>query len=369
MSFRLFIYYCALCGGWAALVGFFLGLVSPQSAIASAGAKGLFLGMCIALALGLVDAIFVLGGRRFGQIIMRVGSAVLLGCVGGMIGGMLGQWLLGLTNVGLFFVLGWTFTGLLVGASIGVFEMLDNVLREKNLGVGMRVVLLLLVILGTLLAAVLGVLGLAFNNGILVSLAAFFLVTTLGVALLLSVILGKEFGKDLRSSRAKLIKCLTGGAVGGLLGGVIALALKLVYAGVFTGKDPDTLWSPTATGFVALGMCIGLLVGLAQVILKEAWIKVEAGFRPGRELILAKELTTIGRGEGCDLGLFGDMECEKMHARIVLTGHQYYVEDTGTPGGTFVNDHRVNGRSALKNGDVIRVGKSLLRFRERAKKK
>lgn len=368
MSFRLFIYYCALCGGWAALVGFFFGLVEPQAAIASAGVKGLFLGTCIALALGLVDAIFVLGGRRFGQVLMRVGAAVLLGCVGGMVGGMLGQWFYGMTNFAPFFIFGWTFTGLLVGTSIGVFELLVNVLREKNLNVGMRVVLLLLVILGTVLAATFGSLGLAFNNGILVSIAAFVLVASIGTTIVLCLALGKEFGKDLRSARAKLLKCLIGGTLGGVLGGILALLLNIVWSGVFSGKNATDLWSPTATGFVALGMCIGLLVGLAQVILKEAWIKVEAGFRPGRELILAKETTTIGRAEGCDLGLFGDMECEKMHARIVLSGHQYYVEDAGTSVGTYVNDQRVNGRAPLKGGDMIRVGKSLVRFRERQKK-
>lgn len=373
MSFRLFIYYCALCGGWAALAGFFFGLVSPTNAIPSAGVKGMFLGMSIALALGMVDAVFVLGGRRIGQIIMRVGTAVLLGCVGGMVGGMLGQLLLGWSGAqsalaGIFFVFGWTFTGLLVGTAVGAFELLSNVVREKNLNMGIRVVLLLLLILGTALSATLGVLGLGFSNSVLIILSAFFLITAIVAALILSAVLGKDLGKDFRSARAKLVKCLSGGAIGGLLGGVLAFALKIVWAGVFTGKDADTLWSPTATGFVALGMCIGLLVGLAQVILKEAWIKVEAGFRPGRELILGKEITTIGRGEGCDLGLFGDMECEKMHARIVLAGHQYFVEDTGTPGGTYVNDHRVNGRSPLKTGDVIRVGKSLVRFREKRKK-
>ena len=59
-------------------------------------------------------------------------------------------------------------------------------------------------------------------------------------------------------------------------------------------------------GFVALGMCIGLLIGLAQVILKEAWVRVEAGFRAGREMILSKPEVTIGRAESCDIGLFGD---------------------------------------------------------------
>lgn len=368
MSLRLFVYYCALCGGWAALAGFFVGLISPETAIPSAGVKGLLLGMAIALALGLVDAIFVLGSRRMGQVVMRVGFAVMLGCVGGMVGGMLGQLLFGWTNFSLFFVIGWTFTGLLVGTAIGLYELVTNLLREKNLGAGMRLTIVAMLLVGTVLSGVLGGLALAFNSSLFVILAAVFLGLSIVGAVILSLVVGKDFGKDLLGARAKLIKCLVGGTFGGLLGGVLALAMRIVWAGVFSGKRLDELWSPTATGFVALGMCIGLLVGLAQVILKEAWIKVEAGFRPGREMILAKETTTIGRAEGCDLGLFGDMECDKMHARIVLAGSQYYVEDAGTPGGTYVNDQRVNGRTPLKTNDVIRVGKSLVRFRERQKR-
>src|SRR5438093_9336323 len=123
-----------------------------------------------------------------------------------------------------------------------------------------------------------------------------------------------------------------GGTVGGILGGALSLAIKLVFGVVFSGKNPDGMLTPTAAGFVALGMCIGLLVGLAQVILKEAWIKVEAGFRPGREMILSKENTTIGRAEGCDIGLFGDPLIEKVHASIIQAGSRYYLEDPGTPG-------------------------------------
>ena len=121
-------------------------------------------------------------------------------------------------------------------------------------------------------------------------------------------------------------------------------------------------------GFVALGMCIGLLVGLAQVILKEAWIKVEAGFRAGREMILAKERTTIGRAEACDIGLFGDNQIEKLHAIILQAGNRYYVEDEHTPAGTYVNEVQVQGRVPLNSGDKIRVGGSVLCFRERAKR-
>ncbi len=165
----------------------------------------------------------------------------------------------------------------------------------------------------------------------------------------------------------KVLKTLTGGTVGGILGGVLAMLLSILWDRI-KPDGGDWLWSPTAMGFVALGMCIGLLVGLAQVILKEAWVKVEAGFRSGREMILAKEKTSIGRAEGVDIALFGDAGVEKMHANIVSEGGRYYLEDSTTPGGTFVNDHKVNGRMALVSGDLIRMGKSVLRFYEKAKR-
>src|SRR5438128_313350 len=82
------------------------------------------------------------------------------------------------------------------------------------------------------------------------------------------------------------------GGVGGLIGGLIG--------GVPFGYliNPDLpLRSDRALCLVILGLCIGLLVGLAQVVLKEAWLRVEAGFRAGRELLLSKDETTLGRAE------------------------------------------------------------------------
>jgi pSer/pThr/pTyr-binding forkhead associated (FHA) protein len=115
-------------------------------------------------------------------------------------------------------------------------------------------------------------------------------------------------------------------------------------------------------------MCIGLLIALAQVILSEAWLRVDQGFRAGRELILSKAEITIGRAESCDLGLFGDPTVEKLHARIVQKGDRYLIDDNRTPGGTFLNGERVDGPTPLRSGDEIRVGRCVLRFGERQKR-
>ena len=124
-----------------------------------------------------------------------------------------------------------------------------------------------------------------------------------------------------------------------------------------------------AVGLVILGMCIGLLIGVAQIVLKEAWVRVEKGFRAGREMILSKPDTVIGRAEGCDIALFGDMQVEKQHARIVLKGDRYILVDSDTPGGTSVNGQRISGPYPLSNGDMIGCGKSMVRFEERARRR
>lgn len=313
MSFRLFIYYCALCGGWAAFVGWAVGrLAASGGDLLANGLKGMFLGFFVALGLSLVDALWNLSLRQSGQVFLRVAVALIVGAFGGLLGGLVGESLfhamqeLGyLLLANLFFILGWTLTGFLIGMSIGMYEMLTSLLRKQ----------------------------------------------------------------DRAGAQKKLIKVILGGTAGGVLGGILSLFLQGVWSGLFRGKDPGSLWSPTAWGFVALGMCIGLLIGLAQVILKEAWIRVESGFRPGREKILTKEKTTIGRAESCDIGLFGDNTIEKLHASIIQSGQRYFLEDAGTPGGTYLNDQRITSRAPLRSGDLIRVGKSVLCFQERQKRR
>ena len=118
-----------------------------------------------------------------------------------------------------------------------------------------------------------------------------------------------------------------------------------------------------ASGFVALGMCIGLLIGVAQVVFKEAWVKIEVGRRAGREMILSKPDTTIGRAEACDIGLFGDNGVERAHAHIVRQQNRWLLLDSGTPGGTFINGQRIGGPTPLQANDLIQVGEYVLALR------
>jgi hypothetical protein len=304
MSFRLFVYWCALCGGWAAVAGWGLGrLVAHGDSAGSTGIKGMFLGLLIALALGLVDGLWVYSLRQFQRVIPRLFVGAVIGAVGGLIGGSVGQFLYDEfgNHVG-FQISGWVLTGLMVGVSIGSDDFLRSWVREEELGF----------------------------------------------------------------ATSKLLRGVLGGAVGGLLGGLLDWQSSAAWAHLFPAKD--NLWSPSLTGFIALGLCIGLLIALAQVVLKEAWLEVEAGFRKGRELLINKPLLTIGRAESCDLGLFGDNMIEKLHARIYQQDDRYVIADNDSTHGTFVNDQRILEPTPLRSGDLIRVGNAYVRFSERHKR-
>jgi hypothetical protein len=295
MSFKLFIYYCALLGGWAAFLSWGIaqgtGIRSIGNAYGRTALIAAVLGLLVAGAIGWVDAVLnAVGPQR----IVRIFVCLSIGLVGGVFGGLLGQALYSLHHSLLF--IGWILTGIGIGMSIGIYDLLRA----------------------------------AMTNG------------------------------DLRVPLKKTRNGILGGLLGGLLGGIL---FDLLFP---NDKIPRT---DLAFGLVILGLCIGLLVGLAQVFLKEAWIKVAQGFRAGRELLLSKDETTIGRAEGCDLGLFGDNTIERLHARILLKKNRYLLADADTPGGTFLNDERVSQPTPLKSGDVIRVGNSVIEFGERQKRK
>ncbi|HEX3315577.1 MAG TPA: FHA domain-containing protein [Gemmataceae bacterium] len=307
MSFRLFVYYAALIGAWTAMLGWLLGrwltdrFIGPNDLVSQTGVRALSLGVTVAFGLGLLDALWNLGWRNILQVLGRLAVAIVLGGLGGLAGGALAQYL----------VL-WT--------------------PQHEIAYGV---------------AGWSLVGLAIGA----SISAF-------------EFLSGRFDPSIRHATGKFLKCMVGGALGGLIGGTVALFVRDAWLRLFADKQADLLWTPSALGFVALGLFIGLLVALVQVVLKDAWIRVERGFRPGREMILSKNKIVIGRAESSDIAMFGDPAVEMTHAVLFHHGSEYAVQDAGSKAGTFVNDMRISERTVLHSGDLIRVGQNVMRFSE-----
>ncbi len=73
---------------------------------------------------------------------------------------------------------------------------------------------------------------------------------------------------------------------------------------------------------------------------------------------------TIGRSAGNDVALGWDTEVSRLHAELERLGDEWTVADEGlSRNGSFVNAQRISGRHRLRDGDVIRVGRTSIAYR------
>ena len=91
----------------------------------------------------------------------------------------------------------------------------------------------------------------------------------------------------------------------------------------------------------------------------------------GEELVL-----NIGRRDGCDIHLAYDNQVSRLHARLGCTSLavsasdsvsdpyllNFWLEDTGSRNGTFIEKEPVVGRANLRPGSLFRIGRTWLRL-------
>src|SRR5262249_38745578 len=123
-----------LCGGWAAAVGWALGWLTVHGdSLGGTGIKGMFLGMLIALALGMGDGLWVFSLRPFWRLAPRGRVCRVVVRLRGLFGGFFGRLLFDWKNLAILLILGWVLTGLMVGVSIGTYDLVLGWVREEDL--------------------------------------------------------------------------------------------------------------------------------------------------------------------------------------------------------------------------------------------
>ncbi len=160
-----------------------------------------------------------------------------------------------------------------------------------------------------------------------------------------------------------------GGLIGGFLGGTAFQILN--------GMDFPAAFS-RLIALVAVGALAGFFVGVVQNLFKQAWIRVVLGRNEGKEYLIAKPITTVGRSELSDIGIFGDPAIAPTHIAIESLSAQNrhrlrFVGEGGKRGTTYapplVNGQPVTGEQWLADGDSIQLGKRTLLFHEKATRK
>ena len=94
-------------------------------------------------------------------------------------------------------------------------------------------------------------------------------------------------------------------------------------------------------------------------------LEVIAGKAKGKVFNLAgKQTFTLGRGYGVDIFL-EDRGCSRNHCKVEKRGDGFYVVDLGASYGTKVNGTKIK-EQRLEDGDQLRLGKSVLIFKDAA---
>ncbi len=76
------------------------------------------------------------------------------------------------------------------------------------------------------------------------------------------------------------------------------------------------------------------------------------------------ETSTLGRRAETDLSIAWDVEVSGLHAELHHIGGEWAIVDDGlSTNGTFVDGRRIGGRQRLRDGDRVRVGRTVLVYR------
>jgi pSer/pThr/pTyr-binding forkhead associated (FHA) protein len=90
-----------------------------------------------------------------------------------------------------------------------------------------------------------------------------------------------------------------------------------------------------------------------------AHLKVIEGNDPKGKTFELSDEVTVGRASGCQVALT-DPTVSQLHARIFRRDGKLYVEDLGSSNGTFVNRKKVSSPVAIRRGDRLALGGTVL---------
>lgn len=155
---------------------------------------------------------------------------------------------------------------------------------------------------------------------------------------------------------------ITGGGGGGVGGGGGGSPAPVQTAAPVAPRPSGA----RVAAIVALILCVILIAVVAVVLAARARPTAPEAFlaptAPGAEPVpLRRRTVVLGRGEQATVRL-ADEQASSAHASISWSAAGYTITDHGSTNGTFVNGQRISAPTLLKVGDVIRIGRTELRF-------
>jgi hypothetical protein len=171
--------------------------------------------------------------------------------------------------------------------------------------------------------------------------------------------MGLGQGIALRSPRL-LIYGLLGGIVGGLLGGLSFDPIDLLLLG---DHNPSAAWS-RLIGFSVIGLAVGGLIGVVELLARDAWLRMTQGPLAGKEFLLFKDVMNLGSSPRSDIYLFNDPLVLPDHAILRAVGDEFEIESRQRDLRVLLNNRPVQ-QARLRHGDQVTIGRTLFVFEKR----
>lgn len=191
-----------------------------------------------------------------------------------------------------------------------------------------------------------------------------------GVAwMLVGIAAGIAAGASSRSWK-RLGLAAAGGAIGGFIGGAIFDFIAVDSGGAEALAQ--------GIGITLVGTLIGLAASLAEQAAKSRWIEIVRGGLAGKQFILYKPNVSLGSSPQADITLIKDPHIPAIAAQMIVRGSECYLSSTlppgapGVPGAAgetptvAVNGQLIYQPVLLKDSDLVTIGSTELRFRERS---
>jgi hypothetical protein len=146
-------------------------------------------------------------------------------------------------------------------------------------------------------------------------------------------------------------------AAGGLVGGFIGGFLFDYFQGEAIAQ---------ISGLVITGGAVGLAVSLLEQVTKSSWLEIVKGGMAGKQFILYQNSITLGSSPSANITLIKDNAIPPIAALIKKFGNNVTIS-SAAPGVAISVDGVSAFEHRLKEGSLIVLGGTEVRFRERSK--
>jgi hypothetical protein len=171
--------------------------------------------------------------------------------------------------------------------------------------------------------------------------------------------MGLGQGIALRSKRLILYGFL-GGIVGGVFGGLLFDPIDQILLGP---DKPSSHWS-RLIGFAVIGLSVGAMIGVVELLARDAWLRMTQGPLTGKEFLLFKDVMNIGSSPRSDIYLFNDPQVAEHHAMIRAVGDECEIEARQRSHPVLLNNRTVE-KARLRHGDNVMIGRTSFVFQRR----